>query len=144
MFEKFEMFQILPGIKRIGYINNTDVPSNVVAQSLAGITLTIYVTPVWLCLAGTPRCEYDDDYDNKANYQKGTLQFTCGDILPRTGLSFIVETVEGEMYLYGQKEVPCLINKLEKSTGAPSSSAAGYDYKAVFKARKVLLPCLIQ
>lgn len=137
------MYQVLPGIKRIGYVSSSNVPGNVVSLAMAGITINISSTPNWLCLGGSSKVTMDETYDNNAQYQKGTLEFKTEEDVPDDGVAFIVEDVEGHLWLFGQAEIPNVEVERKKSSGQPANESAGHEFKVKFSAKKVLIPCAL-
>lgn len=137
------MYQVLPGIKKIGIMPSDSLPDNVVEMSIAGLVVELPSAPSWLCLADGAKVDVDENYDNNAQYQKGVLEFKTEDDVPVKKVAFVIIDVEDMVWLYGRKEIPRLIIEHKYSTGAEGNSPAGHEYKVKFSAKKVLLPCIL-
>lgn len=136
------MYQILPGIKKIGMVSTSDIPNDVVALAASGISITISATPSWLCLSGTPKVEVKEEFYNNSVYQKGTLTLKTAEDLPTDNIAMVIIDAEDNIWLMGQKEIPHLTVENDNSSGLPGNEAAGKEYKIKLSAKKVLLPCI--
>ena len=65
----------LPGITNVWYILRDDLPSDVVYRSVAGIPITLEVTPEDITLKGESVCELEQSYDNNSYIEKVKLTF---------------------------------------------------------------------
>lgn len=137
------MYQILPGIKKIGKVAISNIPNEVVELASSGIPISISTSPTWLCLSGTPKVEVKEDFFNNSVYQKGTLTFKTVEVLPKDGIAMVIVDAENKVWLLGQKEVPHISIEHDDSSGLPNNEAAGREYKVKFSAKKVLLPCIL-
>lgn len=137
------MYQILPGIKKIGKVAISNIPNEVVELASSGIPISISTSPTWLCISGTPKVEVKEDFFNNSVYQKGTLTFKTIEVLPKDGIAMVIVDAENKVWLFGQKEVPHISIEHEDSSGLPNNEAAGREYKVKFSAKKVLLPCIL-
>ena len=137
------MYQILPGIKKIGMVSINDIPDEVVALASAGIPISISATPSWLCLSGTPKVEVKEELHNNSVYQKGTLTFKTVEVLPKDNIAMVIIDAEDKTWLFGQKEIPHVSVEHDDSSGLPGNEAAGQEFRIKYSAKKVLLPCIL-
>ena len=89
-------------------------------------------------LYGDASCEAVSEHDNGSSLEKTTLQFTTTDKIPTSQeLAFVVEDVQGNTYVIGQKEAPYPMVEIETKIDSKENVKV---VKVVFSARKFLIP----
>ena len=122
----------LPGITNVWYILRDDLPSDVVYRSVAGIPITLEVTP-----------EDIQSYDNNSYIEKVKLTFqTLDDVPIYEHPAFVIKTVNDDMYLIGGKERPYPTVKMTSTTGLPDGDNSVCKYEVSFTAKKALALCI--
>ena len=133
----------LPGITNVWYILRDDLPSDVVYRSVAGISITLEVTPENIPLKGEAVCEVEQSYDNNSYIEKVKLTFqTLDDVPIYEHPAFVIKTVNDDIYLIGGKERPYPTVKMTSSTGLPDGDTAVCKYEVSFTAKKALALCI--
>ena len=133
----------LPGITNVWYILRDDLPSDVVYRSVAGIPITLEVTPEDITLKGEAVCEVEQSYDNNSYIEKVKLTFQTLDDLPiYEHPAFVIKTVNDDIYLIGGKERPYPTVKMTSSTGLPDGDNSVCKYEVSFTAKKAQALCI--
>lgn len=91
-----------------------------------------------------PDCRCTSKKENGGWQDSATLKFLAAEPLPRgVDIGFIVTDVNGQSFLIGSRERPCVLPETEHRLGSPSGDAAGFYYEIKHTALKSLIPCHI-
>lgn len=134
--------QQLPGIKKVSYVHCESLPKDLVLSYAADMPIYVFTSAqeVALCEEGSCECEsYEKD---RATIENARLRFRTTDLIPFTGaLAFIIEDVEQNTYLIGQREYPHPRIRRTWSSGAPSQGPAGWSVEVSFESERALIAC---
>lgn len=137
------MRQVLPGIKSISYVSCDSLPYHITTKAIVGMPIGIFDKGTTVHFVGLPKVDVDESFDNNSQLQKATLQFNTTDEMPTNRhLAFLIETVNGERYVMGAREIPYPVVKIAFSTGKPSGESAAAEVEVTFVARKALAKCV--
>ena len=129
----------LPGITKVWYILRDNLPDDVVYRAVAGIPISFSEQPISITMKGEAFCELEQSFDNNSYIEKSKLTFLTLDDVP-TDLhpAFVIETVDGDVYVIGAKERPYPTVKIIRSTGQPDGDPSVKKYEVSFTAKKAL------
>ena len=129
----------LPGITKVWYILRDNLPDDVVYRAVAGIPISFSEQPISITMKGEAFCELEQSFDNNSYIEKSKLTFLTLDDVP-TDLhpAFVIETVDGDVYVIGAKERPYPTVKIIRSTGQPDGDPSIKKYEVSFTAKKAL------
>ena len=129
----------LPGITKVWYILRDYLPDDVVYRAVAGIPITLSEQPISITMKGEAFCEVEQSFDNNSYIEKSKLTFLTLDDVP-TDLhpAFVIETVDGDVYVIGAKERPYPTVKIIRTTGQPDGDPSVKKYEVSFTAKKAL------
>ena len=129
----------LPGITHVWYIQRDYLPDDVVYRAVAGIPITLSEQPISITMKGEAFCEVEQSFDNNSYIEKSKLTFLTLDDVP-TDLhpAFVIETVDGDVYVIGAKERPYPTVKIIRTTGQPDGDPSVKKYEVSFTAKKAL------
>lgn len=134
----------LPGITKVWYILRDYLPDDVVYRSVAGIPVSLQEQPISVTLKGNAICEVDQSFDNNSYIEKAKLTFyTLDDVPTDQHPAFVIETVDGDIYLIGAKERPYPTVKITRSTGQLDGEPSVRKYEVSFTAKKALALCSV-
>ena len=134
----------LPGITHVWYIQRDHLPDDVVYRAVAGIPVTLSEQPVSITMKGKAVCEVEQSFDNNSYIEKVKLDFLTLDDVPTAQHSaFVIQTVDGAIYLIGAKERPYPTVKITSSTGQPDGDPSVRKYEVSFNAKKALALCSV-
>lgn len=136
--------QILPGIKRIYYIDSAKLPFRVDLSHICGMEIAILNDLVPVEFYDTPSCSCTSKNDGKTITQEAKLEFHSNIRLPQNiRPSFVVTDVNDNNFLIGSKEMPLPKVGYTYDAGKPGSTEAGYKYEISHNAIRTLIPCTI-
>lgn len=136
--------QILPGIKKIYWLDSDTLPARVDLYSVIKMRVAPLADLNEMTFFGDPDCRRSTERDNNGLIQKATLKFNSADEIPfDKNIAFIVTDANDRSYLIGSCEKPFARIKVEKLTGAPSEDAAGYSYEVSHESVRTMIECLI-
>jgi len=132
----------LPGITKVWYILRDNLPDDVVYRAVAGIPISFSEQPISITMKGEAICELEQSFDNNSYIEKSKLTFLTLDDVP-TDLhpAFVIETVDGDVYVIGAKERPYPTVKIARSTGQLDGDPSVRKYEVSFTAKKALAVC---
>ena len=132
----------LPGITHVWYILRDDLPDDVVYRSVAGIPVSLSEQPINISMKGEALCEVEQSFDNNSYIEKVKLTFFSLDDVPTDQHpAFVIQTVDGDIYVIGAKERPYPTVKISRSTGQLDGDPSVRKYEVSFTAKKALAPC---
>lgn len=129
----------LPGITKVWYILRDNLPDDVVYRAVAGIPISFSEQPISITMKGEAFCELEQSFDNNSYIEKSKLTFlTLDDVPTDQHPAFVIETVDGDVYVIGAKERPYPTVKVIRSTGQPDGDPSVKKYEVSFTAKKAL------
>ena len=129
----------LPGITKVWYILRDNLPDDVVYRAVAGIPISFSEQPISITMKGEAICELEQSFDNNSYIEKSKLTFlTLDDVPTDQHPAFVIETVDGDVYVIGAKERPYPTVKIIRSTGQPDGDPSVKKYEVSFTAKKAL------
>ena len=129
----------LPGITKVWYILRDNLPDDVVYRAVAGIPISFSEQPISITMKGEAFCELEQSFDNNSYIEKSKLTFlTLDDVPTDQHPAFVIETVDGDVYVIGAKERPYPTVKIIRSTGQPDGDPSVKKYEVSFTAKKAL------
>ena len=132
----------LPGITKVWYILRDYLPDDVVYRAVAGIPITLSEQPISITMKGETFCEVEQSFDNNSYIEKSKLTFlTLDDVPTDQHPAFVIQTVDGDVYVIGAKERPYPTVKIIRSTGQLDGDPSVRKYEVSFTAKKALAPC---
>ena len=132
----------LPGITHVWYIQRDYLPNDVVYRAVAGIPITLSEQPISITMKGETFCEVEQSFDNNSYIEKSKLTFlTLDDVPTDQHPAFVIQTVDGDVYVIGAKERPYPTVKIIRSTGQLDGDPSVRKYEVSFTAKKALAPC---
>lgn len=132
----------LPGITHVWYIQRDYLPDDVVYRAVAGIPITLSEQPISITMKGETFCEVEQSFDNNSYIEKSKLTFlTLDDVPTDQHPAFVIQTVDGDVYVIGAKERPYPTVKIIRSTGQLDGDPSVRKYEVSFTAKKALAPC---
>lgn len=136
--------QILPGVRRIGYVDSRFLPKGVPLHGICNNPVPVLTAINWIPFFGDPDCRCHSEKEGGWYQDTATLKFSTSRYLPvgRT-LGFIVEDVNGNTYIIGQQEPPFPKVICDKVLGTPSGDTACLLYDITHVSIKSLVPCII-
>lgn len=127
----------LPGITKVWYILRDYLPDDVVYRAVAGIPISFSEQPISITMKGEAICELEQSFDNNSYIEKSKLTFlTLDDVPTDQHPAFVIETVDGDVYVIGAKERPYPTVKIIRSTGQPDGDPSVKKYEVSFTAKK--------
>ena len=130
----------LPGLKKVGYVPVSMLPSDIVFIALAGGTVPLFETMTYFDVAPGAVCDVEEEYGNGVQVEQAKLKFsTLADIPTRGPLAFVFITMNNEQFLIGAREKPHATVKVNTTTGQTDGDASIKSYTVTFKARKALV-----
>ena len=134
----------LPGITKVWYILRDYLPDDVVYRAVAGIPITLSEQPISITMKGETFCEVEQSFDNNSYIEKSKLTFlTLDDVPTDQHPAFVIQTVDGDVYVIGAKERPYPTVKIIRSTGQLDGDPSVRKYEVSFTAKKALALCEI-
>ena len=132
----------LPGITRVWYILRDYLPNDVVYRAVAGIPVSLLEQPISISMKGSAICEVEQSFDNNSYIEKAKLTFmTLDDVPVDQHPAFVIETVDGDIYVIGAKERPYPTVKNTRFTGQLDGEPSVRKYEVSFTAKKALASC---
>lgn len=136
--------QILPGIRRIGYLKAALLPRAVALHGICGTPVPILTEIVWTDFFDSPDCRCRTEKSGGGYSSTATLKFHSSELIPFCdGLGFVVEDVTGTHYLIGAQEPPLPKIAVEQICGAPDGDGAGFKYDITHTAVRTMVPCIV-
>lgn len=130
----------LPGIKSIGYLYTSQLPSHILQKHLAGVPVGVYAQPTPVSFVNAS-CEAEQDPDHSSVLEKTTLEFSTSDEFPfHLPLAFVITDTNNRSYVIGQKEAPAPQITVNTTINDEKNI---HLVKVVFSARKSLVTCII-
>lgn len=130
----------LPGLKKVGYIPVSMLPSDIVFIALAGGMVPLFETMTYFDVAPGAVCEVEEEYSNGVQVEQAKLKFSTLAAIPtKEPLAFVFVTMNDEQLLIGAREKPHATVKVNTTTGLPDGDASIKNYTVTFKARKALV-----
>ena len=134
----------LPGITKVWFILRDYLPDDVVYRAVAGIPVSLQEQPISVTLKGSAMCEVDQSFDNNSYIEKTKLTFYTLDAVPTDQHpAFVIQTVDGNIYVIGAKERPYPTVKISRTTGQLDGDPSVRKYEVSFTARKALALCSV-
>ena len=134
----------LPGITKVWYILRDYLPDDVVYRAVARIPVSLQEQPISVTLKGNAICEVDQSFDNNSYIEKTKLTFyTLDDVPTDRHPAFVIQTVDGDIYVIGAKERPYPTVKISRSTGQLDGDPSVRKYEVSFTAKKALALCSV-
>lgn len=135
--------QILPGIKKIYYVDSAKLPFRVDLANICGMDIVILDDLVEVEFFGDPDCSCTSKQENKAITQEAKLEFNSPVRLPQDiRPSFVVTDVNDNDFLIGSREMPLPKVNCTYSAAVPGSSRAGFKYEITHNAIRTMIPCI--
>ena len=132
----------LPGITRVWYILRDYLPDDVVYRAVAGIPVSLLEQPISISMKGSAICEVEQSFDNNSYIEKAKLTFmTLDDVPVDQHPAFVIQTVDGDIYVIGAKERPYPTVKNTHFTGQLDGEPSVRKYEVSFTAKKALASC---
>ena len=132
----------LPGITHIWYILRDYLPNDVVYRAVAGIPVSLLEQPISITMKGSAICEVEQSFDNNSYIEKSKLTFmTLDDVPVDQHPAFVIQTVDGDIYVIGAKERPYPTVKNTRFTGQLDGEPSVRKYEVSFTAKKALASC---
>lgn len=132
----------LPGITHIWYILRDYLPNDVVYRAVAGIPVSLLEQPISISMKGSAICEVEQSFDNNSYIEKAKLTFmTLDDVPVDQHPAFVIQTVDGDIYVIGAKERPYPTVKNTRFTGQLDGEPSVRKYEVSFTAKKALASC---
>jgi hypothetical protein len=130
----------LPGLKKVGYVPVSMLPSDIVFIALAGGTVPLYDSVTYFDVAPGAVCEVEEEYGNGVQVEQAKLKFSTLAAIPTNEpLAFVFVTMNDELLLIGAREKPHATIKVNTTTGQTDGDASIKSYTVTFKARKALV-----
>lgn len=134
----------LPGIIKIQIIRCSDLPDNLMFNSICGVKVAIVAASEALSFIGRPVLSWEGSKVNGVRQEKSTLKFSTTYHLPEgERLAFVVTGAANFQYIIGTKEPNYPEISYEETTGNPGSDSAVRTYKITHIAQKSVLPCVL-
>ena len=138
------VYQKLPGIKYLGYVQGKYLQRQMMQKSLVGIPVGIMTDTKEIAFAGQPTCEATSDYDNGGRIEKTTLKFVTGERIDLSqDTAFVVTDVENRSYVIGTREKPHPIVRVSRFSGETQGAPAAFSYEVTLYAHRSLIHCSI-
>ena len=135
---------ILPGIKRIGYVNSKHLPRRVDLTAISGLEVPLLTAMVDVNFFDEPTCECKYEQSSGGGMETVSLKFTTGRRLPRSPyIALVVTDVMDRSFLIGSKENPLPVLNATHRIGTPSGDAGGWYYEITHMAIRGLVRCRI-
>lgn len=136
--------QILPGVKKIGWVDCRNLPQRVSLSAICGMPVAILTDIHDIPFFDDPACECVTKKDGAGYQDTATLKFRTPFVIPDNGfLAFVVTDVNDNSYLIGSFEVPHAVYEFTKSTGKPGTDSAGYEVEITHVSIRSMVPCVI-
>ena len=130
----------LPGLKKVGYIPVSMLPSDIIFIALAGGTVPLFETMTYFDVAPGAVCEVEEEYSNGVQVEQAKLKFSTLAAIPTNEpLAFVFITMNNKQFLMGAREKPHATVKVNTTTGQTDGDASIKSYTVTFKARKALV-----
>ena len=130
----------LPGLKKVGYVPVSMLPSDIIFISLAGGIVPLYDSVTYFDVAPGAACEVEEEYSNGVQVEQAKLKFSTLAAIPTNEpLAFVFITMNNEQFLMGAREKPHATIKVNTTTGQTDGDASIKSYTVTFKARKALV-----
>ena len=130
----------LPGLKKVGYVPVSMLPSDIIFMSLAGGIVPLYDSVTYFDVAPGAVCEVEEEYGNGVQVEQAKLKFSTLAAIPTNEpLAFVFITMNDEQLLIGAREKPRATIKVNTTTGQTDGDASIKSYTVTFKARKALV-----
>ena len=134
----------LPGITHVWYILRDYLPNDVVYRAVAGIPVSLSEQSIHISMKGEALCEVEQSFDNNSYIEKAKLTFyTLDDVPTDQHPAFVIQTVDGNIYVIGAKERPYPTVKITRSTGQLDGDPSVSKYEVSFNAKKALALCSV-
>lgn len=134
----------LPGITHVWYVLREFLPDDVVYRAVAGIPVSLLHAPTSINMKGDAICEVDQSFDNNSYIEKTKLTFyTLDDVPTDQHPAFVIQTVDGDIYVIGAKERPYPTVKISRTTGQLDGDPSVRKYEVSFTAKKALALCSV-
>ena len=136
--------QILPGVRRIGWVNCSSLPRQVAMSAISGLPVALLTEINDITFFGQPESRNITEKENNGWVQSASLKFRSCDELPLDRhIAFVVTDVNGSNWLIGAYERPFPAVRYERVTGSPSGDPAGLSYEITHKALRTMIPVLV-
>ena len=130
----------LPGLKKVGYVPVSMLPSDIIFIALAGGTVPLFETMTYFDVTPGAVCEVEEEYSNGVQVEQAKLKFSTLAAIPTNEpLAFVFVTMNDEQLLIGAREKPHATVKVNTTTGQTDGDASIKSYTVTFKARKALV-----
>lgn len=122
--------QSLPGIKKIAWIYNKNLPSRVDLKAIVGESIDILAPAFEIVFFGFPECRHVREKENHTVTESVELTFNSPAAIDNAeGKSILVQDASDQWYLIGSKEQPCAAITFERDKGSPKGGASQYSVK---------------
>lgn len=136
--------QRIPGIIKIGYLKSSQLPPDIMLQSIAGLVIGIPTQITWIPFVGECFLSWEGSLLNGGRQEKSTLKFnTCSVIPDDIHLAFVVRCASGKEYVIGAREARYPVVTYSETTGKQSGDAAVRSYTITHIAQKSVLECAL-
>lgn len=136
------LFQSLPGITAVGWVDCEKLQPNLRDMAVAGLAVAAHTAVNLLPLCADASCEVVSERSRRAVIQTATLKFRTPQMLPEdVQLGFVVTDVQDRSWLIGAAEPPFPQVKLTRKLGTPSGDPAIWEIEAKAVGERSLIPC---
>lgn len=134
----------MPGISEVWVMDADDIQSGVVQAHIAGLDVTVLARKRELMAFGDASCEVETSWENNAQKEKATLQFTTTSVvIPRKAMAWLIKDVTGQWWLMGSKERPWPTTTVGRNLGSPGDEKAARRVKATLESLVALIPVAV-
>ena len=132
----------LPGIKRLSYINATELPNDLAAHAISCAPIWLTQTMVDIPFTGEASCVGTRTNEHGAPNESVELTFQSLLALPDdVPLAFVVTDANNRSFLIGVREQPWPYIESSRGFGLPDGESSTTTYTITHKAPKALIPC---
>lgn len=134
--------QILPGIKKIGWVDSRHLPARVDLSAICGMTVAVMTDVYPIDFFDDPECECVTKKDSAGYEDAVSLKFCTDSPLPISDfMAFVITDVNGRSFLIGSKERPAIATPTQY-IGTPAKRAA-IEYNISHVSIKSMVSCFV-
>lgn len=134
----------MPGIAEVWMMKAEDLQRGVIQSHIAGLEVTVLAPKQQLESFSDAACEVETSWENNAQKEKATLQFSTSSIVKqRKDLAWLIKDVTGQWWLLGSKEQPWPAMTVARNLGSPGSERAVRTVKVTLESIVALMPVAV-
>lgn len=134
---------ILPGVRRIGYVDCTKLQRRVDLHRICQTVIPILTEITEVFFFDEPTCSRKTEVNGADITETSTLKFVSATLLPiHLPLGFVVLDQNDQCWLIGQKEHPRPKLKVDMRCGFPDGDGGGFEYEITHISLRTLIKCV--